>query len=325
MRQGTDTHTFLFTSRRYQEVETLAHIRSLKPVYVGKFGGGELRSKLDASLERATLLSGLVQEFDPEVTVSFCSPEAARISFGLAVPHIGFANSPHSRAVCRITIPLYDYLLIPHYIPKSAFSIYGLDASHIVQYAALDEAAIISNPSITWDPKSVGIQPDRPTILFRMYETQASYIDVDTDIEAMITALIERFSDFNIVVLGRYSSQIQETRDRHSDCCIVLETAVDGGALLKNCDLFVGSGGTMTTEAVLRGIRTISYQAVPTLGESYLVEKGAMRRACTPEAVVREAEYLLGSDVASFKRRAERMLDAMEDPYTILENQIAEI
>jgi hypothetical protein len=325
MRRGAGAHTFLFTSRRYHEVEALARIRGLEPTYVGRFGGGGLASKLDASLERATMLSSVVQEFGPDISVSFCSPEAARVSFGLAVPHIAFCNSPHAEAACRLSIPLCSRLLIPSYIPKSAVSVYGLDSSNITQYGALDEAAIIKNPSVPWDPEAAGIRPDRPTILLRMYETQASYIHRTTDVGAIIVALAEHFPRYNIVVSGRYPHQIRDLRDRYNARCIVLEGAVDGGAMLERCDLFVGSGGTMTTEAVLRGIRTISYQAVPTLGESYLVDRGAMRRAHTLGDIVREAERLLGMDAAVFRERAARMLAGMEDPYDILEEQMAGI
>ncbi|MCE2509107.1 MAG: DUF354 domain-containing protein [Nitrosopumilaceae archaeon] len=325
MRRGSGTHTFLFTSRRYREVETLARIRGLKPTYVGRFGGGELAAKLDASLERAALLSGMVQEFGPDVSVSFCSPEAARISFGLAVPHIAFCNSPHAEAACRLSIPLCARLLIPRHIPKSAVSAYGLDASRITQYGALDEAAIIKNPPVPWDPETAGIRPGRPTILLRTYETQASYIHRATDVGAIIAALAEHFPRHNLVVSGRYPHQIRDLRDSHNTRCIVLEGTVDGGTLLGRCVLFVGSGGTMTTEAVLRGIRTISYQAVPTLGESYLVDQGAMRRARTSDDIVREAERLLGIDAAVFQERAARMLAGMEDPYNILDEQMAAI
>lgn len=325
MRRGAGTHTFLFTSRRYREVEALARIRGLKPVYVGKFGGGELASKLDASLERAVLLSDTVQEFGPDMSVSFCSPEAARVSFGLAVPHIAFCNSPHAEAACRLSIPLCTRLLIPRHIPKSAVSVYGLDSSRITQYGALDEAAIIKNPPVPWDPQAAGIRPDRPTILLRTYETQASYVHRATDVGAIISALAEHFPRHNIVVSGRYSRQVRDLQNSHNAKCVVLEGTVDGGALLGRCDLFVGSGGTMTTEAVLRGIRTISYQVVPTLGESYLVDQGAMRRARTPGDIVREAKYLLGIDASVFQERAARMLAGMEDPYNILEEQMAGI
>ena len=47
----------------------------------------------------------MVGEFDPDVTVSFCSPDAARVSYGLAVPHVGFSNSPNHTVTLRLAVP----------------------------------------------------------------------------------------------------------------------------------------------------------------------------------------------------------------------------
>lgn len=322
MRRAGDTHSFLFTSREYHEVTGLAKVRGLYPTYVGRFGGGSLASKLDASLERAHLLTDMVQEFTPDVTVTFQSPEAARISFGLAIPHICFCNSPHAKAACRLTIPLSSRVLISNHIPKSAVSIYGIDPTDIVHYMALDEMAIIQNAQVPWDPESVGIIPGRKTILFRVHETKASYVMSDIDIDQMISYLYKSFPECNIVISGRYPDQIRRLYHMHKDRCIILDGPIDSGALLGCCDVFVGSGGTMTTEAVLRGVPSVSYCAVASIVESYLVDSGALFRANTPQEVVQETGRLLDADPAIFSDMASEMESEMEDPYDTLQNQM---
>ena len=47
---------------------------------------------------------------------------------------------------------------------------------------------------------------------------------------------------------------------------IILDDVVDGNAIFSITDVLIGSGGTMTTEAVLRQIPTISYEAIPRHG-----------------------------------------------------------
>ena len=317
MRRAGSSHTFLFTSRAYREVEELARMRRLEPSYVGRFGGGKAASKLDASLERARLLSDMVQEFGPDASVGFGSPEAARVSFGLAIPHVSFCNSPHAEAACRLSIPLSARVLIPNMIPKSAVSIYGIPDARITQYGALDEVAIMQNPPAEYKlPASMG---SRPFILFRAYETQASYVHHATDMECMLEALARGFPGHGIVVSGRYPGQI---RDRGS--CIILEGAVDSETILNKCDMFVGSGGTMTTEAVLRGVRTISYQAVPSIIESHLVENGALVRARSPRDIIQEGRRLLNTDRAVFMRNAKQMIRGMDDIYHMLEANLAD-
>ena len=88
-----ENHTVLCTSRDYNQVTQLAKIRNLKLVTVGKHGGLKRHSKLDASLHRAKLLSVRIKEFSPDITISSCSPEAARVSYGLNIDHICFSDA----------------------------------------------------------------------------------------------------------------------------------------------------------------------------------------------------------------------------------------
>ena len=317
------THKILFTSRKYREVTELARIRRLSPVYVGEHGGGGVASKLTASLRRASMLSRIVREFSPDVTVSFCSPEASRVSFGLGVPHLGFCNAPHSEAVCRLSIPLLTRLLIPAHIPKRAFTRYGLRSANIVQYQAMDEFLILNNrPAPSWDATSIGLSPDKKTIFFRTYETQASYVKHYTDMDAILEILATTFPDCNIVVFGRYMEQTRLLKRKRRKNTIVLDGVLDSGAALSRCDLFVGSGGTMTTEAVLRGIPTISYDAVPNYDEKYLVSKKVLVRAKTPARIARAARLLFSIDRGLFRANARRLLSEMSDPYNTFTAQL---
>ena len=72
-------HEILSTSREYNEVSKLAKIRHLKLIFVGKHGGGDKESKLSASIDRLEKLSSKIKKFEPDIVISFGSPEAARI------------------------------------------------------------------------------------------------------------------------------------------------------------------------------------------------------------------------------------------------------
>ena len=90
-------HNVLCTSRSYDEVSKLAKIRKIDLIYVGKHGGGKKYDKLEASINRIRKLSLLIDKFSPELAISFCSPEAARVSFGMGIKHIAFCDSPHAK------------------------------------------------------------------------------------------------------------------------------------------------------------------------------------------------------------------------------------
>ena len=122
-----EKHELLCTSRNYNEVAKLVKIRNFDLVFVGKHGGGDKKNKLQASIDRIEKLSRKIEIFSPDIVISFCSPEAARISFGLGIRHIAFCDSPHADAVMRLTLPLIQKLLIPYAIPKNTFSKYGIN------------------------------------------------------------------------------------------------------------------------------------------------------------------------------------------------------
>ena len=122
----------LCTSRDYDQVTQLERIRNLKLVIVGKHGGSKSHDKLNASLHRTKLLSTRIKKFSPDITICFCSPEAARVSYGLGIPHICFSDSPHATAVMRLVIPLVQRLLIPWIIPKKEFTKFGINIKDVI-------------------------------------------------------------------------------------------------------------------------------------------------------------------------------------------------
>jgi len=141
-------NTVLCTSRDYSQVTQLAKIRNLKLVIVGKHGGSKRHDKLNASLHRAKSLSIKIKRFSPDITISFCSPEAARVSYGLNIDHICFSDSPHAKAVMRLVVPLIQILLVPWIIPKKEFVKFGINFKKIIHYRAID-AAIITKRKIS--------------------------------------------------------------------------------------------------------------------------------------------------------------------------------
>src|SRR5574338_1196121 len=136
-------NSVLCTTRNYREVNELARLKKMKLVTVGRHGGTTKSGKLDASLQRTANLSKIVEKFKPDIAVSFCSPEAARVSFGFGIRHIAFSDSPHAEAVMRLTVPFVQKLLIPWIISKKEFTKYGIATKDIIPYRAVDAAVIV--------------------------------------------------------------------------------------------------------------------------------------------------------------------------------------
>jgi len=310
-------NTVLCTSRDYSQVTQLAKIRNLKLVIIGKHGGSKRHDKLNASLHRAKLLSTRIKKFSPDITISFCSPEAARVSYGLDIAHICFSDSPHANAVMRLVVPLIQKLLIPWIIPKIEFVKFGINSDDIMHYKAID-ASIIAKRKVSKNSKRLDKESGRRVILVRVEEEYASYSTKKRPAIPIIKEIIKNFNDEEIVVMGRYTSQVRQLAQTFGKKIRVLSKVVDSKILLENTDVFVGSGGTMTAESALLGIPTISYNAVPNIIESYLVRKKLVIRETNPKRVIISIRKALRSSNLEIKKKSKKMLDSMEDPYPIL-------
>ena len=306
-------HDILCTSREYNEVTKLAKIRHFDLIFVGKHGGGDKKSKLKASIERIEKLTKKINKFKPDVVISFGSPEAARISFGLGIKHIMFCDSPHANAVMRLTLPLIQKLLIPYVIPKKEFSKFGINEKDIVQYKAID-AVVTMRRKINQNIISPFKNNNKKNILIRMEEEEAAYTSKSSKIIPIIQKIANDYKDENIIVLGRYIQQIINLQKIMGKKIKVIKMSFDGKYLLNDTDVFIGSGGTMTAESALMGIPTISYNAVPNIIENFLVKKSLVKRETNPKKVSNEIKRIFARKNDQNQKRAKKVVKQMEDP-----------
>jgi predicted glycosyltransferase len=304
---------FLCTSRKYEEITKLAKIRNFDLVFVGKHGGSKKISKLEASIKRVEELFRKIKVFSPDIVISFCSPEAARISFGLGIKHIAFCDSPHAEAVMRLTVPLIQKLLIPNAIQKNEFSKYGIDRKNIITYKAID-ASITIKRKINQEKILPFKNNKRKNILIRIEEEEASYASKSNKTILIIKQIVNEYSKENIVILGRYTKQSQNIQKIIGKKAKIIKMSFDGKYLLNNTDVFIGSGGTMTAESALMGIPTISYNAIPNSIEKMLVRKKLIKRETDPEKISKCIKKILKSPNNVNQKRAKNIMSQMENP-----------
>lgn len=310
-------HELLCTSRNYREATELAKLRKLDLIIVGRHGGADKAEKLLANIKRMNSLFKIIVQFNPELTISFCSPDASRISFGLGIKHVAFCDSPHASAVMRLTLPLIQKLLIPWIIPKKEFVKYGIQSKNIIPYRAIDASITIKRPSI--QKENLFKKSNKKRILIRMAEEQSAYKTDSNKIIPIIKKIITEFREEDIIILGRYSDQIKQLKKLFGKNTQILNMSYDGKFLLENINVFVGSGGTMTAESALLGVPTISYNATPNLIEDYLVKKNLVTRETNPEKIVKIIKKYNESSDEIINDRAKKLLHSMENPHSKLE------
>lgn len=314
-------HKILCTSRNYHEVVKLSKIKKINLQLVGRHGGSTREGKLYSSIKRIEKLIDIVKAFSPDLTISFCSPEAARISYGINIKHIAFQDSPHAEAVMKLSVPLIQKLLIPWVIPKKEFVKYGISKKNIIQYRAIDASVIVKEKS---DIENLRIDQNKKTIVIRPEESEAAYVLEKKMSNSIIQEISKKSKHYNVLVLARYISQKKKIKEKFGEKIILLDKVIDGKSLLNKTDLFIGSGGTMTAEAALMGVATISYHAVPNYIEEYLVRIGLVKRETDPKKISILVEKILDSKKNN-KKKAKRILSSMEDPYLKLVETIKKI
>ncbi len=313
-----DGHQVLATSRRYREVEQLAGMQGLELSFAGSRGGKDPLEQLRLSLERMEVLLPVVADFAPDASVSVASGDCARISFGLRVRHIAANDSPHSLVAGRLSLPLSHHLITPWIIPYSAWSRFGIVRKQISRYRALDPAAWLKRRPRGASRPTGGKNAGRATILVRLEESYAPYLAGSDEswTARILTRLSRDFEGENLVALCRYEDQLSSVKERFGKSFDVPERVVDGATMIESSDVFVGMGGTMTTEAALLGVPAVSaFQGAELYTERYLLSKGLLLKARSAAEVSKCVRMSLRPEYAKrFRRRARALLDWMEDP-----------
>jgi predicted glycosyltransferase len=317
-------HEVLVTTRRYREVEQLLKIRGTKATVIGRHGGADLPTKLVESSKRITELAEFVKESTPGIAISYCSPEAARVAYGLRIPHYAICDSPHAEAVCRLTLPLSRRLFTPKAIPKNAWKRYGVRSSEVVRYDALDPVVWIREYAPALNPREMSApNEETPMILLRTEEDYASYLLTATAKGSIITRLARPLSKLGaqVVVLPRYERQVEMLTKELAGVASVLPNVVDALGLLARCSAFIGAGGTMSAEAALMGVPAIScYPSDPTYVDRFLFKLRLAERVLSVDRAVARVRAILKDPKVAIrqKEKAERVVAKMEDPLRVI-------
>lgn len=320
-------HTVTEATREYREVNQLLEIKGIAAKVVGKHGGANAQDKLEASAQRTLELARLFAELQPDVAVSFASPETSRVAFGLGVPHVCLNDSPHSEAVARLTTPLATLLLTPKFIPKTAWTKFGIQPDRIIQYNAMDPWAWLKdfNPDKTI-LNQLGLEPFRPIAVFRAEESFASYLLGKAPRTSVLTPLLKSLLEANrglqAVIIPRYDSQISQLAKEFEDRAVVCKSTIDAPSLLAHASVFIGAGGTMTAEAALLGIPAFScYPSEPTLIERHLIKKRLVVRETNWRKLETKVLRTLRNISLARRRqsaRAAKLTDGFEDPIEVV-------
>jgi len=322
-------HEVLLTSRSYEQLDGLVDsvFEDWGILRVGRWGGGSLEGKLRASAERLSALLDPILKWEPDVAVSSGSVEAARIAYGLRLPHFLVSDTPHS-PVNRLTAPISRRVLTPWVIPKEEWARAGADSRQVRFYKALDPWFWLRD-----------FKPDKSVLdelglkeggyaLLRMPETAAAYVSSEDEaVLSELSRLPETLRDLKLVVLCRYGEQAELARvSLGAKGALIVDKLLPGPSITYYSALFIGGGGTMTQEAAILGVPALSIYPgkLPTVLR-FLVRRGLVKHYRSINGMFRDIPRILRrlSELRSaWTARAEKLRRLMRPPEEMVIREI---
>ncbi len=292
----------------YKETIELLNLYNLTYTNIGNFGGSSLKSKFEASIDRQIKFMEFIGEHHINRLVCLSSVDACRVAFGLGIPIINFYDIPLSdyttnftRALpqARLTIPLADKMFKPFVVPDEVIERFGLDKSQIFEYNFIDPFIWLQN--FKYDINYVykilenyQVDYSKPTIVIREEEYKSCYVDKKYPILYEAIDEIQKLTNSNIVIIPRYESEYLE---KEFPTAIVLKEKVEIQHLLYFCDLFIGGGGTINSEACFLGTPTISTRSFISHYDKYQIDNNLMVWVETKEELIKKVQLMIGTKV----------------------------
>ncbi len=243
---------------------------------VGRHYGRATPAKLLGFFARVAGLYNELRSNPPSVAVShssFYSPVVGRL---LGAQTIYINDNEHAKGNL-VAGAFADLVLIPEFLDPARL---GVSARRVRQYPGVKEGVYLwrlRQPGETRCAKVVYVRPEPGAAQY--YNGPVNFLPT------LIRALS---SDAQVCVLARGPVQREELRRACGDVALFPDHPVPISDILRDAALFIGAGGTMTREAAVAGIPTISvYQSERLQVDDYLISRGAM--AHRPQVTASEA------------------------------------
>lgn len=297
-------HEIILTTRNHPDTLKLAKHLDKRFIPIGTYEPTSLFSRVEASSARILKLLKNFKDDIPDVAISHQSVELCRVAFGLKIPIILTADTPHATAVNKLTIPLANSLVLSEAIPPGLFK--ALGNPKIFQFKGVDEVAWIKKFKAIHD-----FEVKHPLIVVRQMETKASYLIGNYDITEKIAHKLTSLG--KVIFLSRYEKS-------EKNGLTIVKKFVDSTSLVAHADLVVSIGGTIAREAALQGTPSIVISKFgKTYVNRYLSAKGFPLIIAAASEVLTLAKKHLGK-----KMEVTEQLASFDDPVKIITKIVIE-
>ncbi len=275
IRELNQDHDVLLTSRSLANTIELLDLFGLSHHVVGKHYGKNIIKKIFGFIIRIIQLYNFLKNRGIDVAISHSSFYSPLVSKLLGINCIYLNDNEHA-AGNRISFIFADKIMIPEYLEEEKVYRQWAKPDKVIKYPGVKEGIYLWN----YQPKTSGKfqidNPEKKTVIFirpepwnaQYYKGKRNFLD---------DLLINIKENCKIILLPRGEIQKAYYQQEKFNGVFVPETSISLNDIMVICDLFIGAGGTMTREAAVLGIPTISiYQDELLDVDNYLIQKGSM-------------------------------------------------
>ncbi|MEA2071539.1 MAG: DUF354 domain-containing protein [Asgard group archaeon] len=311
-----------FTTRKHDYVHDIFRYNKIPFHSFGSFGGKTLEGKLLASAKRVVKLTEHITSLEskPIAAISFSSPDASRVAFGLGIPLILLNDTAHSVPVAKLTFSLARYLITPSCIKKDTFTKYGAKPNIIHTYEGVDEVEYISGENYDkYLQLRKGISKEELIIVFRPEESFASYMK-NPERKLYLDILQEIIDSTNaeIYVFPRYPKQKETILKHFKDKITIPKNGMYYLDLLSKAKVVITGGGTMGREAALLGIPSITYFWRHLEPQKFIEEKGFPSFSVQKKADIKKLVWKICQNPERYTIDTTKKLQQIQKPSDVL-------
>lgn len=260
----------LLTCRDSGNTIELLKLNNLKYHVIGdKVKKGTVSKLLFFPLRIVKLIS-FIRIHKPDVAVSQSSFYQPVVSWFWGIPSLYTNDNEHAKGNL-IAFLFATRVVLPKVLEKLKFTKKWPLKNKLSFYPSVKEAIYLSQ-----QPELLShLSENKEIIYFRPEPWSAQYYS--GPINFFDDTLIRLSEKYSIIVLPRDPNQRDHYSQSKFGSLKVVKQSLSLQAIISNCLLFIGAGGSMTRELAVMGVPVISiYQADLLEVDKYLIEKGLM-------------------------------------------------
>lgn len=313
---------FLVTARDHDGIFSILRAKGIDFIPVGKHGGKELTSKLEAYAETIQEMLPIVHHEKPDLVVTERWPEAVRVAFGLNIPSWTIFYDEREVHVNQMVFPLASKIFTPRFYNLQELFQNGVtDPEKIVWFNGFHTCYLKDEPESLANPfNKLGLKS--PIVFVRPEPEFASFFDDHRPVLENAVEIIAKSGNADIAVLPR--TQTQREHYQNIDGVTVLDKSISD-CPVAHVDVALGAAETMLMEAFVLGKPSVSAIYWP-VSKPVVELHRYIAHSTDPVEIARHVDKLLDVDEKEkFKERASLLVKSMDNPTRLMIDEIRTI